>query len=105
MSYRLQIQPTAEADVDQVAVFIAKDSVERALRFYDSVEVTYRTILEYPERWPEFESDHPALAGVRKLAVHRYSKFLVFYQIKQRTVRIIRVIHGARDLASVLLED
>ena len=40
MKYTLRITPAAEADVDEAATFIAEDSLNAALRFYDAVELT-----------------------------------------------------------------
>jgi len=104
MRYRLRIYPAAEADVDDAALFIARDSLDVALRFYDSVEQTYRQIREHPLRWPRYEMDHPKLANLRKRAIVGFRKYLVFYRIDGGSVEIIRVLHGARDIPSVMAE-
>jgi toxin ParE1/3/4 len=105
MKYRLSIYPTAEADVDDAALFIAKDSIEAALRFYDSVERTYRQIRDHPMRSPRYELDHPKLANLRKRSVTGFRNYLVFYRIEPSIVEVIRVLHGARDIPSVLIEE
>ena len=48
MKFRLRIYPTAEADVDAAALFIARDNFEAAMRFYDAVEQTFRRIRDHP---------------------------------------------------------
>jgi plasmid stabilization system protein ParE len=45
MKYELLIRPLADADVDGIALFIAQDNLEAALRFYEAVDVTYCPIL------------------------------------------------------------
>jgi plasmid stabilization system protein ParE len=66
MKYAVRIRPAVDADVDGAAVFIARDNIGAALRFYDAVERTLRQIREHPNRWPRYELDHPRLAGLRK---------------------------------------
>jgi plasmid stabilization system protein ParE len=61
MIYGLRILPSADADVDNAAAFIAKDSLEAAMRFYDAVDETYRQIRDHPKCWPRYELDHPRL--------------------------------------------
>jgi len=105
MSYRLRILPMADADVDEAGLFIARDNLDAALRFYDAVERTYRLIRDHPKRWPRYEIDHPRLSGLRKRSVIGFRNFLVFYHIERDLVEIIRVLHGARDIPSVLTGD
>lgn len=105
MKYRLRIYPAANADVDEAASFIAQDSIEAALRFYDAVDQTFRQIREHPTRWARYELDHSKLANVRKRAVGGFRNYLVFYQIGADVVEIIRVLHGARDIPSAIAGD
>jgi len=100
----LPILPAADADVDQTAEFIALDNLDAALRFYDAVDKTYRQLIEHPDRWPLYWLDHPRLADIRKRAVVGFRNHLVFYRIDADVVEIIRVLHGARDIHSILGE-
>jgi toxin ParE1/3/4 len=47
-----------------------------------------------------FASD--SLRGIRRIPVKGFSKHLIFYRIEKDEVMILRVIHGARDLESLL---
>jgi len=105
MSHVLRIRPAAETDVDDAALYIAQDNLPAALRFYDAVDRTFRLIRETPNRWPRCEFDHPQLADVRKRAVDGFKNYLVFYSVRGRNVDVIRVLHGARDIPSVLADD
>jgi toxin ParE1/3/4 len=105
MKYRLRILPAADVDVDDAALFIAEDNLSAALRFYDAVDKTYRQIRDHPRRSPHYNLDHPRLADLRKCAVSGFRNYLVFYRIDAEEVEIIRVLHGARDIPSVLSED
>ncbi|MGD0137877.1 MAG: type II toxin-antitoxin system RelE/ParE family toxin [Tepidisphaeraceae bacterium] len=105
MNYKLRILPAADADVDDAALFIAKDNLTAALKFYDAVDQTYRRIREHPNRWPRYELDHPSLADLRKRSVAKFDNYLIFYRIEADVVEIIRVLHGARDIPSALADD
>jgi len=105
MKFSLNIFPAAEADVDEAAQFIAKDNLPAALRFYDAVDSTYIQIRDHPTRWPRHELAEPRLANLRKRAVAKFPNYLIFYRIEEHRVEVIRVLHGARDIAAVLLEE
>ena len=90
MKCRLRIYPAAEADVDDAALFIARNSLNAALRFYDEVEKTYYRIRDHPARWPRFELDHPQLRTLRKCAVSGYRNYLVFYLTHGNIVNVIQ---------------
>lgn len=48
MNFGLRVLPAADADVDEIAAFIALDSIDPAIRFYDAINATYKMILEAP---------------------------------------------------------
>jgi toxin ParE1/3/4 len=41
------------------------------------------------------------LAGTRRAPVSGFSKHLVFYQVQEHEIFVLRVVHGARDLESL----
>jgi toxin ParE1/3/4 len=49
-----------------------------------------------------WESDHPELAGLRVLPIRGFENYLVFYRSMADRIEIVRVLHGARDLDSLL---
>lgn len=104
MKYRLRILPAADTDIDEAAAYIASDSLDQALRLYDSVDATFRLLREHPERWPVYKLDHPRLQGVRRCWVAGFPNFLVFYRMEGSVVEVIRVLHGARDIPAMLRE-
>ena len=72
MNFGLRVRPAADADVDEIAAFIAADSIEQAARFYDAVNSTYSMILEVPGRWSLYGFVHPRLKDIRN------ARFLIF---------------------------
>lgn len=101
MSFGLRVLPAADADVDEIATFIALDSIDQAIRFYDAANATYKMIVEAPSRWSLYRFTHPRLNDIRKRAVLGFANHLVFYRIDADMVEIVRVLHGARDLSSI----
>jgi toxin ParE1/3/4 len=102
MRYGVRIVPAADVEVDELALFIAEDDLEAALRFYDAVESTYRRIADNPTQYQVYPLADPRLAGVRRAIVEGFPNHLIFYRVDGDMVEIIRVLHGARDLPPTL---
>jgi toxin ParE1/3/4 len=43
-----------------------------------------------------FKADE--LRGVRRMPIGRFPRHLIFYQVENGEIEILRVIHGARDM-------
>ena len=105
MSVRVTVAERARQDTDeQVAWFAKHASVSVASRFFDAVFQTIDEIAESPDSgwlWePEdpFEtSDDPIYC--RKIAGFR--NHLVYYRRVENGLRVLRVVHGARDLGRI----
>ena len=52
-----------------------------------------------------YDHDHPALAELRFLPVTRFKKYRVFYRAIPVGIEVVRVLHGSRDLQSILAEE
>ena len=104
MKYILTLLPRAGEDIDEAALFLAEDSLRVALRFYDNVQKTLTVIAEHPTRFPLYPLPHPRLEQIRKSSVIGFKNHLIFYHITQNRIEIIRILHGARDIPSILSE-
>jgi plasmid stabilization system protein ParE len=104
MRHGLRILSAADDEVDAIAFYIARDSVDSAARFYDSINATYKAILANPKRWPLYGFGNPLLKDLRKLAVTGFPNYLVFYRIDADMVEIVNVVHGARDFPTMFGE-
>jgi toxin ParE1/3/4 len=95
---RLLISPRAAADLEEIADYIARDSPARAAIFVAELEAKCRAAAATLELYP---ARHDLAPGLR-MAVHR--RYLVFYRDlpAENTVRIERVLHGARYLRRLL---
>jgi toxin ParE1/3/4 len=89
---RLIFAPLAVADLEEIGDYIALDNPPRALSFVRELRAQCRKILDNPLAFAAREELAP---GLRVLP---YGHYLIFYRILDKTVRIERILHGARDL-------
>jgi len=93
---KIEFSPAVEGDLEAVAGYIARDNPRRALTFvfeiYDEIKAIGRHPLHYQLR-PEIGVD-------ARLA--RVGHYIILFAVSNNTVRIERVVHGARDLSSLL---
>jgi toxin ParE1/3/4 len=98
-----RVLPAADGDLDEQAAYLAEHaSLEVALRFYDAAATTFESIARMPgigERWP---SAVPRLDGLRVWRVQGFERHLIFYRPTESGIDIVRVLHGARDIDTVL---
>jgi toxin ParE1/3/4 len=95
------IRPAADRDLDELAAFIAKDDVGAALRFYDAVARAYEQLLDQPGIAASRDFDNPELRALRMWPVPRFPNHLIFYRPTDDGIEIVRVLHAARDIASL----
>ncbi len=99
---RVVVLRRADRDIDEQLVFLAKQSHRTAVDFLDSVERTFQLPAESPGRGFRWD-DAPSLdRGIHVWPVMGFSNTLVFYRPVEQGVEIIRVLHGARDIATIL---
>src|SRR5260221_5419558 len=82
--------------------YIRKSDPNAAERFLDSVEATFPKLAGMPGVGRLWNSSDPRLARIRLIHLDPpFEGYLVFYREDKRRVRILRVVHGARDLPSL----
>jgi toxin ParE1/3/4 len=93
-TYRLAT--AAVADLDAIFDYIAEDNPRRAVSFIDEIIGRFDTIAERPHSYPARDDLAPDL----RAGLHR--PYLIVFRIAGDAVEIVRVIHGARDIAQHL---
>ncbi len=88
----------AERDLDGYADYIARESIEAALRFYAAARSTFRCLAAHPRVGRRRFFANPTLQNIRSRSVDGFPAVLVFYRETEYGVHIIAVVHGARDL-------
>lgn len=84
--------------------FISKDAVESAGRVIDAVIETFALLVREPNAGVLYRTENPNLHGVKMMPVTRYRNYLIFYRTMAECVRILYVVHGARNLVRFFAE-
>jgi len=87
----------ARRDLDKIWTHVAHDSVDAAEKVVDRIERAVR-LLAFS---PGIGHERPELRGHRYRVWAVYS-YLVIYRYGPKTLTVVRVVHGARDLRRVL---
>jgi len=100
---RVSQRRLARQDILELVTYIAADNPKAAAALYDAYErVLATTLVEMPDIGRPYRSTEPRLQGVRMLPIGRFRSYLVFYRRSDDKVEVLRVLHGARDLRSIL---
>jgi toxin ParE1/3/4 len=84
---------TAQGHLRAIHQFIARDSIQYALRMVDRITRRSQQLADFPlsgRRVPEFDSDQ-----IREVIEGVYR---VIYRVKPDQIDVLAVIHSARDL-------
>ncbi len=95
----------AEEDLAKAYLHIGSDSPKTAERLLDAVEHAVAVLLSRPRagRAREFRSSRAH--GLRSWVVSGFENYLIFYRPQQAGIEVVRFIHGARDIPSVLYDE
>ncbi len=81
----------AENDLNEIIDYIAQDSLEYALSFYEQLREKVENLIQFPRMGrivPEL--DEP---NIRELILRNYR---IIYRIFENEVQIVRLFHGSR---------
>ncbi len=104
---RILERPRARQELENIAVYIGRDSPQAARRFLAKVRKLYGTLAVMPEMGSHWKPENPRFAGVRHFPIPRYPKYVIFYRPLPEGdgVEIIHMMHGARDLGAIFEEE
>ena len=51
-----------------------------------------------------YETANPRLAGLRCVRISGFPRYLVFYRSLEENIEVVRVLHGSRDIKTILEE-
>lgn len=98
-------RPRVLLDIEEHAGFIFGDNMEAGLRFPEACDATFERLLERPFIGSARRFKHSELSGLRLWPVQGFLNHLVFYFVREDGIEIIRVLHGAQDLESLLANE
>ncbi|KQP21941.1 type II toxin-antitoxin system RelE/ParE family toxin [Pseudorhodoferax sp. Leaf267] len=96
---KVRFAPAAQADLIEIAAYIAQDDPTRALSFVDELEARCFKLGQHPSLGTRRDD---LASGLRMLPHGRY---LVFYRQQPDALRIERVMHSERDIDGEHFED
>ena len=100
MAARFQLTPAAEDQIGDIVEFIAQDSEDAAVRVRNALYAAFELLASTPGigHWRQDLTEQPYKFW------HVFS-YHVMYDPESTPLKIIAVIHGARDVARLLKED
>lgn len=106
MSFEVSIALRAEQDMTlQYRWYLDNADPDVAERYLLAVHETIQRVAERPDLGCRRHFQAPELTGIRSIQVKKpFDRHLLFY-LDGNTLRIERVMHGARDLPHRLLEN
>lgn len=95
MGFRVQVNAEAEEDLIKIWADIAAHNPHAADQFLQLLDQRIDSLIEMPDRGsPRDDLQH----GLRMLV---QGKHLIFYQVVESRVEVLRVLHGSMDLTRV----
>jgi toxin ParE1/3/4 len=87
---RLEWSIFAQADRDAIFDYIEQDSPRAAITVDDRIRSQVESLAQFPE-----SGRTGRVEGTRELVIQR-TPYIVAYRIAGKSVRILRILHGAR---------
>ncbi len=94
----------ADRDLEEIAAGFDETSEALSHRFLASVTRGFRQLSQMLGLGEKVEGRAPGLLGLRCDRVPNFRNHLVFYRYDDDKVEVARVLHGARDIETILGE-
>lgn len=101
MPHQIVKRPQAERDIEECFVFIAEENLDAGVYFLVAVEDSIEQIAKFPKIGKKRDFQGERFNNIRMWQVKKYENYLIFYQINENTVEIIRILHGSRDIVDL----
>jgi len=93
--------PQAWQDALAIVTYIGTDNPEAASRFVPALEVTCTQLVALPGMGSVRNFVRKDLQNVHMVPVTDFEHYLVFYTAVQKHVKVLRVLHAARDFPTI----
>lgn len=93
--------------IEQADYYSAVQNNVLAERWEAAVDEAVRSLLHFPECGARCRFHSPLLSGLRWIFVPGFPKHMIFYRYSEpeNILLVVHVLHGARDLETVLSEE
>jgi toxin ParE1/3/4 len=100
---RFAVRPLAWREINAELDYLEEEAgLETAERFLDHLISSFELLALTPRMGVRCGFTRPATRRLRRWPVNGFENWLVFYQPKDYGVEIIHVMHGARDIETLL---
>jgi toxin ParE1/3/4 len=95
-------RPRALLDLKETASYLSiEGNAEVADRFLDAVQESAKTLVGMPGIGALCAFHNPRLRSTRRIPITGFENWIMFYQVTEKHIDVIRVLHGARDIAAI----
>ena len=102
----VRVLPRAAVDLAESAFYYAIESgAALEERFRKSARETFECLLENPEAGARRHFRNPRLVDLRRWFIRGFKNHLIFYRVIESGIEVVRVLHGNRDLETILEEE
>ena len=105
MSLRILQRRRARQDILEIIAYIAERNPQAAELVFAAYERSLTSLARSPQIGWLYPTDNPRLSGLRAFPIGRFRSYLIFYRHTADSLDVIRVLHGRRDLASLLRQE
>lgn len=95
---RTEFTPLAISDLKGIRDYIALDSPEMAEKYLKKLYDRCISIADFPDSGAELAKRITTKVKYRYIVIDDY---IIFYLATDASIRIIRVLHGSRDIESI----
>jgi toxin ParE1/3/4 len=105
---KLRISEAAAVSIlEQADYYLQASDAALAQCWEAAVDDAVRSLLDWPERGTLCRFQSPSLSDLRWICISSFPKHMVFYRYipQEDVILIVQVLHGARNLETILDED
>lgn len=104
MTLKLIIHESAGNDLYELAVYLDRQSPGLSQRFSRAARQTMDRMAVFPYQGSHFLPGRASIPELRWLPIDGFPNHLIFYRVAQEQLIVVRIIHGARELESILVD-
>jgi toxin ParE1/3/4 len=100
---KLRLTDVAVSDIqEQADWYEPRSDRSSARRWENEVTAALIRIEKNPRSGAKCGFSADELQGIRRMSIAGFPRHLIFYRAEEGEIRILRVVHGTRDLESLL---
>jgi len=104
VSRKLIIRPQAEIDRTSHFLYLGQRNPAAALRFDEAIEVALKQIGSDPNIGANLTLPAVAHLNLRFYRPRGFDKYLIIFRITDDKIYVSRILHGAQDIETVILQ-